>query len=120
MSRPIDWSSVTEVSPAMTYDCYLKHKLSKFDVVRTTHRDCTEQYYLHFSFVVLLLGVSAVTTSHHQAVQVAITDTSLSLVSLYQHLALETLTLRSLQTIVTSHVKIVSVSRPTCDGATQF
>ena len=48
----------------------------------------------------LLLHVSAATASHHEGVQVVITYTTLFDISLYQHLVVASLTLCSLQTMM--------------------
>jgi hypothetical protein len=55
---------------------------------------------MHLNFFMLLLHVSAAAASHHQEVSVAVTNTSLSDTSLYQHLVFAALTLCSLQTLV--------------------
>jgi hypothetical protein len=59
-------------------------------VFNNTQTNC-----VYLFFFTLLLHVSAAAASHHQGVQVAVTD-----VSLYQHLMATALTLSSLQTVV--------------------
>jgi hypothetical protein len=60
--------------------------------------------YVNLFFFMLLLQVSAAAASLRQSVQVAVADTSLSDISLCQRLAVESLTLCSLLTVVSVSV----------------
>ena len=69
--------------------------LSSADVCLSVLSECCKQevnnkQYMHLYFFMLLLHVSAGAASHHLGVQVVITNTSLSDVSLYQHLIADT------------------------------
>ena len=81
--------------------------LNAFYILLTVHRVCNKQFTKQLRAIVFLhvaAIVSAATTSHRQAAQVAITDTSLSDILLYQHLVAASLTSCSLQTVVSCTV----------------